>query len=454
MTYSSSVRAPAESSGDTAPQQLGRADHSARHAAPVLIAFLILLNLIPPRLVLPGLGAAGRPAAVFSLGLLAWWLLSRLLPQNEPTTTVLIRATLYIYMMVFLASMLAGLDRGLPGIELRSMDRLLLVTLGLVGVVLVAIDGLPTTDAIERVLSWAVGLGAIGAIVGIIQFQFNFDPTSRLSLPGLQLNSDISAIETRGADGYARVRGLALHPISFGVVLATLLPISIHLAMFGESRRRWRWFQAILLGAAIPLSISRSGIVALAVGMSVYALIWSWKQRFRALAALVAAALAFQAITPGLLGTIRSLFANIGTDNAVSGRTEDFGATASFIRQRPWLGRGPGTFLPERYQLLDNEYLGTLIERGWIGLAALTLVLFIAGATTIWLVRHSPSSRLRSLACALGASIAVAVAVLGTFDAFSFPIYAGLLFLNIGCIGALYKVESVARSGDRSIATS
>lgn len=430
------------------PPRSGSAVRSGRDAAPMLVAFLILLNLIPPRLVLPGLGAAGRPAAVFSLGLLGWWLLSRLIPRDEPNTTVLIRTTLYIYMMVFLASILAGLDRGLPGIESRSMDRLLLVTLGFVGVVLVAIDGLATRDAIERVLSWAVTLGAVGAVVGMIQFQFRYDLTTQITIPGLQLNSDLGAIETRGATGYARVRGFALHPISFGVTLATLLPISIHLAMFGDSRRRWRWIQVALLGSAIPLSISRSGILALAVGMSVYALIWTWQQRLRALVVLVVSAMAFQAITPGLLGTIRALFANVGTDNTVTGRTEDFDATSSFIRARPWLGRGPGTFLPERYQLLDNEYLGTVIEQGWIGLAALVMVLFIAGTTAIWLVRHSHSSQVRSLAGALGASIATAVAVLATFDAFAFPIYAGLLFLTIGCIGALYKVESLTRTGE------
>ena len=55
-----------------------------------------------------------------------------------------------------------------------------------------------------------------------------------------------------------------------------------------------------------------------------------------------------------------------------------------------------------------------------------------------------------SLSRALGANVVVAVVVLATFDALSFPIYSGLLFVVIGCLGALYRISTEPRTADSS----
>ena len=412
-------------------------------ASPVIGMYLILLSLVPPLLVLPGLGAAGRPAAVGGMCMLGWWILTRMVrsPDDGVPVVVAIRWALFIYMLVFVASMVAGLDRGLDGLEARSMYRALMVNMSFVGVAVVLIDGLPRRESVERVLRWAVALGAVGALVGVVQFVFRYDLAAAIRIPGLVSNQEQTSINTRGSGGYARVRGLARHPIEFGVVMAMLLPVSVHLAEY-SLRPGWkRWIAPSLIAAAIPLSISRSGVLAVAVGMAVYAAGWTWRQRANALAFALAFLLAFQAVTPGLLGTLRSLFVNISNDNTVTGRTEDFAATAPFIQERPWLGRGAGTFVVERYRLLDNEYLGTLLERGWLGVGSLVLLFVVAGLTSHWLVRNSDDPATKSVSRALGANVAVALVVLATFDALSFPIYSGLLFVMIGCLGTLYRLE-------------
>jgi hypothetical protein len=54
--------------------------------------------------------------------------------------------------------------------------------------------------------------------------------------------------------------------------------------------------------------------------------------------------------------------------------------------------------------------------------------------------RRSADPATRSLAQALTASIAAAACSFALYDAFSFPMAASLLFLIMGCVGALARV--------------
>jgi O-antigen ligase len=113
------------------------------------------------------------------------------------------------------------------------------------------------------------------------------------------------------------------------------------------------------------------------------------------------------------------------------------------------LGRGFLTFLPE-YRILDNQYLGVLIDTGFVGLVAL-LGLFVTGAVTAQHLR----SRLdntgdRQLARALMASVASAGVSFALFDAFSFPMASGLVFLLLGAIDALRRLTWFEKDGPRA----
>lgn len=418
---------------------------------PVVIAYIALISLIPSRMIIPGFGAAGRPGVLFAVGMFLWWVLLSLLSGRtrfeafdcDPVTlrrrNVAIRLAVYAYLVAFLMAMVAGLDRGLPRIEASAMDRALLIALGFAGVILTLTDGLTSTASVRRVMVWMVWLGAVGAAVGIVQFIGGPDLSSLVRIPGLINHSDALGFRVRGSDGFVRVRGFATHPIEYGVVTATLLPIAIHMATTG--RGRWRWIPVILIGASVPLSVSRSGVVAVIVAMLVYALGWSWRTRANALVIAIVAIVAFQAVVPGLLGTLRSLFVGSSNDNSITGRTEDFEATSTFTSQRPWFGRGPGTFIPDRYRVLDNEYLGTLIDSGIVGLASLIALLTIAALTGLRTARRSSDPEVRGLSRASTAGAVGAIVVFATFDALAFPMYAGIVMLNIGCIGALRRID-------------
>ncbi len=82
---------------------------------------------------------------------------------------------------------------------------------------------------------------------------------------------------------------------------------------------------------------------------------------------------------PGLLGTIRYLFLHMFEDDSYEGRRQDYSVVGRFIKERPLFGRGFGTFLPERYVYLDNQYLGLLIELGIVGMLAFFVILLFVG---------------------------------------------------------------------------
>ena len=80
---------------------------------------------------------------------------------------------------------------------------------------------------------------------------------------------------------------------------------------------------------------------------------------------------------PGLLGSIQGLFSNAGKDPSIASRTGSYDIAGQFISSSPIIGRGFGTFLP-KYWILDNAYLGLMIEAGAVGLLSL-LTLIVCG---------------------------------------------------------------------------
>ena len=95
------------------------------------------------------------------------------------------------------------------------------------------------------------------------------------------------------------------------------------------------------------------------------------------------------------------------------------------------LGRGFGTFLP-KYWILDNGYLGLLIEGGILAIAGLLTLIVVAAIAARRARRAAVDDFDRALAQALVAAIAAGACGLAFFDTFGFPQTAGCFFLFIG----------------------
>jgi O-antigen ligase len=255
----------------------------------------------------------------------------------------------------------------------------------------------------------------------------------------LKVNYDVAVVTERS--DFRRVAATASHPIEFGVVLAMTLPLALHVA-FNATTRKWIWWGCVLMIAvASPMSLSRSAILGLFVAFIILFAGWPTSRRLGVLLVMPVFVVVLRFAVPGLVGTIKSLFTGLSSDPSIQGRTDDYKVVGQFISKSPWFGRGFGTFIPKDFFTLDNQYLGIIIECGYVGLAAL-IALFLTGFVTARGARvRLVDPEQRDLAQSLAASVMVAGLGYVTFDGLGFPMVTGLLFLLLGITGALWRIS-------------
>jgi hypothetical protein len=406
----------------------------------LLTVYLALLIFIPSTQVIGPLGAAGSPATIFGVVLFARWLVARA-QRTTPVGWTMLSAAFAIFAVAVVASELAGNLRPLTGLEVNSLDRGLIRLMSWGGVFLVSIDGLPTRDALRRVMTMAGAGGVFIALLGLIQSTTGFNLVTYMKVPGLsELTTDtLAGPELR--NGLARVFATTIHPIEYSTVLVLLIAITAPLAMTGLSGGHYRrWLIALaIMGLAFPLAVARSGFLAAAALAIVVIPRLPPRPRRRVLLALPVGLLAIHTSFPGLLGTVRDLFQYTakGDEHA---RTDDYPVVEALFWERPLLGRGFGTYLPSLYRTLDNQYLLTLVDAGLVGLGAY-IFLHVAAIRTGQCTRRAARSVDDRLTCqcligAAAASLASSI----TFDSLSFPMFAGLFFLSLGLSGGLATI--------------
>lgn len=407
-------------------------------AASVLTAYICLLLAVPAPMVVGPLGTAGSPATILGIAAFFWWLwfhLQREQPLQQgfqPVRTAML-AWLFIMLVVYAHAM----TMPIPADEISPADSGMLRLVGMAGVLLVANDGIASMSRGRAVLRRLVlGIGIV-AVFGLVQYLTKQLYVDRLSIPGLTAGTAEWALGQRS--GFARPSGTSTHPIEFGVVLTMVLPLVVVFATRSPTRR---WLYKALLcvvAFAIFLSISRSAIVCAGISMLVLAFSWSAAARLRALGfALVVAVVVYLSV-PGLLGTIVGLFTGISDDSSVQSRTGSYDVAAQFISRSPIFGRGLGTFLP-KYWILDNGYLGLLIEGGIVGVVGLFAVICSAVYCARRTVALAENEFDRDIAMALLAAVIAGAVGLAFFDTFAFPQSAGTFFMLLGITGAHWRL--------------
>jgi O-antigen ligase len=403
-----------------------------------LTAFLVLLIVIPSELIFGPLGSAGTPAEIVGMVLFAVWLtaavnnLGRRQRGTEP-----IRTFAWLFVGAVLVSYVAANSRAMFGAEARAADSGLLLVCSWMGVLLMTMDRIPSRERLDVLLRRLVLLAGALATLGLLQFATKTAFTNYLQLPGLQENSALVSLHGRG--GLTRPAGTAVHPIEFGAVLTMALPIALHYAMIDRHRPALRrWYPVLAIGLAVPVSISRSAVLSLLVVLCFVLPTWTRGARRRAYAAILALSAAVYVMVPGLLGTITHLFTGISSDSSAKSRSGSFSLAYDFISRAPIFGRGFLTFLPA-YRILDDQYLGLLIETGVVGLLTY-LGLLVSGVLGGLRLRRTANHIDGLLGVSLAASVASALASFALFDAFSFPMAASLSFLILGCVGALRRL--------------
>ena len=346
-------------------------------------------------------------------------------------------------MLIFAAAMgasyIAAMMRPISQAEVNTADLGLISLVGWIGIVLVANDGIPSIHRLHALLRRIAAAAAALAVLGIAQFATGQPLTDLIDIPGLSVNTAFSGVAAR--EGFTRPAGTAVHPIEFGVVLSAALPIALACAMTMTTRAWWRrWFPVTAIAIAIPLSISRSAIVGTIVCLAVLAPSWSKSARRVMYACVGVLVVAFFMTIPGFLGTLSGLFTGIGSDASAQSRTGSYAIAWEFIQQTPVVGRAFSTFLPA-YWILDNQYLGLIIEAGLVGLLDVGVFSWAQDPRRASRAVVAGDARHRQLGHALAVSVASAAVGCALYDLLAFPMSAGVLFLALGLCGAFWRLQ-------------
>jgi O-antigen ligase len=400
-------------------------------------AYVALLFMIPARLVVPGFGAAGSPAALLALVLLGILLIERLGygAGRYPNAINPVVIALACYFGWLLLSWALGRTNALTPLVSSNSDRKLIALASLAGIAWFVIARVKSVRSTFWLIDAILFCSMFMCLIGLIQFYIGIDPIEWIRIPGLVNNQDrMAAVDTRSI--FNRPFGTALHPIEYGVVAAALLPLAWWRAQSGGF-----WYRCIpaVLALSAMVSISRSAVLAAAVGMGIIFIGSTWRSRVNLAVGGLLFIMAAGTMIPGLVGTLRSLFGYTDSDPSIQARVERTPEVLRLIAEHPWFGRGLGTFTIEEDLLLDNEIQAMAIETGVVGVAIFVgFILVVVSAANF---PRQRDDRLDGLGTALTASILAIALSFYTFDAFFYRILMGLFFLNVALVGVIWNLS-------------
>jgi polysaccharide biosynthesis protein PslJ len=302
-----------------------------------------------------------------------------------------------------------------------------------------------TRASMNALIKVLVGGGAVVALLAVVEARAGFSPFTRLDsvFPILEPVSGDTAIDRGGA---TRALGPAEHPIALSAALVMLVPLAIYLVRMAGARW-WLAFTALLLG--VLATASRTGIVMLIV-VAVVFLALRPRETKRLWPLLVPLVVLTHFAVPGTLGSLKQAFlpeggliqqqqsGEFGCDS--SGRLADIGPTLEEVSRKPFFGYGYGTRVTTGKDsnacVLDNQWLGTLVDVGLVGALA-WLWLFLAVLRRLGRVAREDRSRNGWLLVAVTASITAYAVGMATYDALGFTQVTLLLFvvLAVGAVG-------------------
>lgn len=312
-----------------------------------------------------------------------------------------------------------------------------------------------TIEALVRLL--VVG-GAIVSVFSIVERRTGYNVFYQLESVFPPLRFEGGDVLTRA--GRLRVYGSAQHPIALGAAFAILIPLAVYVAR--TSRQRAWWAAAALLVLGVLATSSRTAILMLLVAGLVFLWLKPAETR-RFWPALLPALVAVHFVLPGALGTIKQAFFPPGglvaeqtvlapgsDPQLAGGRIRLIGPSLDEVSRRPLFGGGYGTRITgfdnkfRNAPILDNQWLGTLLELGVVGFGAL-IWLFVRATRRLGRAAKAAGEGDDWLFVGFAASIASFGVGMLTYDAFSF-IQVTFLFWIVLALAAAYLSLAEART--------
>ena len=390
------------------------------HALFALIGVIAVL----PRFTVPvKIGITPTFLDLALIGLLAAWLLHQAgLRRDRPLRRASITWPALALVAAAVITFIIGLPNGsLTALVLRRFTELVLSVL----MALVIIAVVPTLDAQERLVRWALMLGAASALIGILLYVTPSEIAIRLLSAlrpfGYPTGPDVLRFILDDPSLMKRATGLWIDPNAFGGFLLVTGALGLPQLFSPQPvlRRGWVVVCLALVGLALVLTVSRGAMLGLAVVAVMMGLV-----RYRR--ALVLCLVIFGLIM--ILPQTRALVTHFaegfgGRDLATQMRFGEYKDALRLIQRYPLFGVGfTGSPDIDLYVGVSSMYLLIAQQMGLIGLAAFmsVIVALLFGAVHVWWrVRRSE----RHSAIFLGAHGAVLGALLsGIFDHYFFNI--------------------------------
>lgn len=419
---------------------------------PVLLqATALACFVFPANMILGPFGAAGYVAHILALLVMLLWLASVALGLHhtlkfEHPGRIAIAALVIVSCMTY-AAMYAGISGPSTVTTRAAADRWMLLMAASFGIVLMTAETIRTIDS-AMILVRVILRGAVFcSIVAVIQFATHVDPMVWIQnmMLGFTNNGGNQPFQERGS--FLRVAGSTFHPIELGVIASMLVPLSLWRAMYDGKGQKWmHWAGTCLLIFAIAATVSRSGMVGIATAALVYIPFMPARARQWAVLGFVGAAVALFLAVPGLMATLFGT-ATAGTaDTSITARLQDFPRVEAMVSARPWTGIGPGAYLaPNAIEVLDNQYLKTMVEMGIPGFVALLAYMVVPGAAAWVAALYAKDERLKVFSGALAAACLVAAPSTAAFDSLGFPVVALLYPFCVGLSGAAWLMVAQER---------
>lgn len=311
-------------------------------------------------------------------------------------------------------------------------------------------------DFIVRVLTAS---GAIVAVFALIESRTGYNVFAHLSqvVPILR-DTGGGAVIQRGSR--LRVYGSAEHPIALGAAFAMLVPLALYRAISFRQARWWVAMAILLMG--VFATVSRTAVLMLLV--IVLAFVWLRTREMKRVWPLALPLLvAVHFLLPGAIGTFKASFFPTGglvaqqADAQVgSGRIATLGpALHREFSPNPILGEGFGTRIVTadsvvtvpNAPILDDQWLGTLIETGIVGVAALAW-LFVRFVRRLGRAAKHDRSPRGWLLAGIAASVAAYAESMFTYDALGFIQVTFLLFIFLGLGSAALALPTNGEPSD------
>ncbi|WP_454048570.1 O-antigen ligase family protein [Cellulomonas sp. Marseille-Q8402] len=410
----------------------------------LLRAALFTIGAVPASMVVGPIGAAGTVPMLLALLLGAFWAVSWAwglhdpVPARHPGRVAV--AALLLASAASAAALYVGATGGSTDVTRAAGERWLLLVVASAALITVCAECARTTADVAQCVRALLNGFAVCCLVALVQFTSHVDPVTwaHYVMPGFTENGGSTPFQPRGA--LVRVAGTTFSPIELGVVASMLLPLSLWRAVFDDAGRRWlSWTQTGVLVLAVAVSISRSGILGIAVALAVVLpFLPRTTRRWVLVTAPVAVAGLFLAV-PGLVSTLGGALGADASDPSISTRLDNYPRVVAMYDAHPLLGLGPGNYMPtDALHILDNQYLNSLVTTGAVGVVATIVYLVLPGVAGLHAARTARSASLRCLAGALAAGTLAGAVCSSTFDSLSFPVFALTFPALVGLSGAAW----------------